>query len=376
MAKPGTNDDHQNLTRDGLVTPALLVDLDLFEANLASMAAFAESVGIKLRPHAKTHKCPEIARQQIEAGAIGISVATIREAEAMVDAGITGILVTSEIVDRPKIDKLVRVVQKAPDTMVVVDSLANAQDLNAAATSALIQIDVLLDVDPGLHRTGVTGGEPAVALAEQIVKLESLNLRGVQCYSGSSAHIVGWDARKEHSYKAMEPGLETMKRLRRLGLVVDILSGGSTGTYNIDSELEGVTELQPGSYVFMDVDYHRIGGKGGEVYDDFARSLTVLSTVISRNHDDRATIDAGIKAFATDRKFGPEIKDDTGIKYYFVGDEHGVLTFDAPSRDVRLGDRLEFFVPHCDPTVNLYDRIYCLRGNRVEAVWPVLGRHG
>jgi 3-hydroxy-D-aspartate aldolase len=154
---------------------------------------------------------------------------------------------------------------------------------------------------------------------------------------------------------------------------MEILSGGSTGTYNIDPEFEGMTELQVGSYIFMDVDYRIIGGKSGPDYDDFGQSLKVIATVISKNHDDRATIDAGFKAFATDRDFGPDIIGISGITYRFGGDEHGILQLDNPSRDVKLGDRLEFVVPHCDPNVNLYDRIYCLRGDEVEDIWPVVG---
>lgn len=174
----------------------------------------------------------------------------------------------------------------------------------------------------------------------------------------------------------MASALETFVRLRQLGMPVEIMSGGSTGTYNIDTELEGMTELQVGSYIFMDVDYRRIGGKGGPVYDDFAPSLTVLATVISKNYPDRATVDAGLKAFATDRAFGPEIKDVTGVGYRFMGDEHGILSLDNPSREIRVGDRLEFIVPHCDPSVNLYDRIYGVRSDQVESVWPITGRYG
>ncbi len=368
-------DDHPQ-TPDDITTPALILDLDLFEANIAAMAAFAASAGINLRPHAKTHKCPEIALRQIEAGAIGISVATIREAEAMARGGLSGLLITSEIISRPGIARLLSLIKHAPETMVVVDNAINARDLDRAGREVGCTIDVMLDVDPGTRRTGVARGSAAIKLAEEIVRCRNLRLCGVHCYSGSTAHVVGWDARMEHSNSAMSAGIETFEALKLLGIPVEILSGGSTGTYNIDPLAGVMTELQAGSYVFMDVHYGRIGSKNGPVYDDFAQSLTVLSTVISRNHEDCATIDAGIKAFATDRSFGPEIKGVEGVTYKFVGDEHGVLLLDNPTMDIRAGDRLEFFPPHCDPTVNLYDRIYCLRGDRIEGVWPVLGRHG
>jgi D-serine deaminase-like pyridoxal phosphate-dependent protein len=169
----------------------------------------------------------------------------------------------------------------------------------------------------------------------------------------------------------MQPALELFDGMKQRGFPADILSGGSTGTYNIDTDLAGMTELQAGSYIFMDIDYRIIGGKGGPVFDDFGHSLTVLATVVSKNHPGLATVDAGFKAFATDRPFGPELKGITGCEYHFAGDEHGILELKEPSSHIRLGDRLEFIVPHCDPNVNLYDRMYCTRGETVESVWPV-----
>ena len=165
--------------------------------------------------------------------------------------------------------------------------------------------------------------------------------------------------------------IETFAQLRREGLPVEILSGGSTGTYNIDPDLKAMTELQVGSYVFMDVDYRRIGGRSGPVYEDFQPALTVLATVISKTYRESATIDAGFKAFATDRRFGPELKGISGVEFSFGGDEHGILKLVHPSREIRLGDRVEFIVPHCDPNVNLYDQIFVARGDVVEASWPV-----
>ena len=167
--------------------------------------------------------------------------------------------------------------------------------------------------------------------------------------------------------------VETRELLAGNGYKTEILSGASTGTYNIDPDISGLTELQSGSYVFMDVEYRRIGGKSGAVYNDFAPALTVLTTVIHRS-DNKAIVDGGLKAFATDRTFGPELLEETGIRYEFAGDEHGRLVLEKPSRDIRLGEKLRFIAPHCDPTVNLYDRIYCLKGETVEAVWPIMER--
>jgi D-serine deaminase-like pyridoxal phosphate-dependent protein len=220
----------------------------------------------------------------------------------------------------------------------------------------------------------VLPGDDALRLAEKIMKLPKLKLRGVHSYSGVSSHVTGFQSRHEHSHQVMQAPLESFFRMQKAGMPVEIMTGGSTGTYNIDTGLKGMTELQTGSYVFMDVDYRRIGGKSGDVYDDFAPALTVLATVISKNHPDRATVDAGFKAFATDRKFGPEVKELSGVEYQFNGDEHGALLLNNPSREVRLGDRLEFIVPHCDPNVNLFDSFFCLRKDKVVAVWPVAGR--
>ena len=180
-----------------------------------------------------------------------------------------------------------------------------SSDLSEAAVAAKVDLNIMIDIDPVGRRTGVQPGEPAIHLAKLVDKLPRLNLRGIHCYSGRSSHVNGFLDRKEHSETVMAAPLETFQKMKKLGLPVEIMSGTSTGTYNIDSSLDGMTEMQVGSYVFMDVDYRRIGGKAGAVYNDFRPALTVLATVISKNYDDRATVDAGLKAFATDRRFGP-----------------------------------------------------------------------
>jgi 3-hydroxy-D-aspartate aldolase len=367
----------EGLTKADLVTPVLILDLDLLEANIKGMAAHIKSSKIDLRPHGKTHKCVEIAQRQIKAGAIGLCVATIREAEAMSAAGVKGLLITSELVGKPKIERLIKLVRRAPETMAVVDNADHAKQLSDAATAAKLNLNVLIDVDPGGRRTGVPPGDQAIALAEKVASLPNLKLRGIHGYSGASAHVNTFDARRSHSVEKMTPVLETFANLKKRGLPVEIMSGGSTGTYNIDADLEGMTELQCGSYVFMDVEYRACGGKSGAVYEDFAPSLTVMATVISKTYSDRATTDAGIKAFATDRaKHVPEIKGATGVTMGYGGDEHGVLTFNNPSREFKIGDRIEFIIPHCDPNVNLFDRIYCVRGENVVDVWHTVGRYG
>ena len=362
------------VTKDDLPTPALLLDLDAFEANVQRMASHSAEAGLALRPHAKTHKCSEIAKRQIGAGAVGVCVATIREAEALSAGGIGGLLLTSESVGLNKIHRLIRLSARRPDTMAVVDHIDNARQLDEAASAAGLRLNVLIDVDPLGRRTGVPPGPKAVALAESVDKLSGLRLRGVHGYCGASSHVKGFEERKAHSAKYMVPVLESHATMLKKGLPVEIMSGASTGTYNIDSDLKGMTEMQVGSYALMDVDYRVIGGRSGEIYDDFRPALHVLATVISKNHDDIATVDAGLKAFATDRDFGPEVSRPAGLTYAFRGDEHGALALSGSGREVVLGDKIELLVPHCDPNVNLYDRMYCVRGDHVQQVWRIDAR--
>ena len=364
----------EGVTKQDLPTPCLLVDLDLLESNIEKMATHAKINSIGLRPHAKTHKCPLIARRQLDAGALGICTATIGEAEIMAEAGITGLLITSELIGSNKVQRLLRLTRKRPETMTVVDHRWQAQQLSDAASAAQVHFNILIDIDPIGRRTGIQPGEPAVRLAKTVDSLPYLKLKGVHSYSGVSSHVKSFAARKAHSEKAMAAPIESFNQMKKAGLPVEILSGCSTGTYNIDPRIPGITEMQVGSYVLMDVDYLGIGGKNGDVYDDFSPALTVLTTVVSKVHEDQATVDAGLKAIATDRKFGPELKEIEGVDYRFGGDEHGILTLRNPDREIGLGDRLELIVPHCDPNVNLYDRMHCTRGDDVVEVWKVAAR--
>ncbi|MBL8794725.1 MAG: DSD1 family PLP-dependent enzyme [Planctomycetia bacterium] len=359
-----------------LPTPALLVDLVAFEANLKKMAEHCQQTNRGHRPHAKTHKCPEIARRQVAAGALGVCVATVPEAEAMVAAGLSGVLLTSPIVEVGKIKRLVELARKPGAVMLSVGHVREAELLVQAPQSAEVHLDVLIDVDVGDRRTGSLPGEPAVELARLLGQGKYLHVRGVQAYSGKSSHTVGFEERRKTSQAAWQQALETRDRLTRAGFEMKYVSGGSTGTYNIDSAIAGITELQVGSYVFMDVDYRRIGGQGGAVYTDFQPSLTVLTTVVSAAHPERVTVDAGNKAFATDVASKPEARHWTGLTYNRGGDEFGILTVEPDGKLPKIGDRLEFLTPHCDPTVNLYHRIYAVRGEKVEAAWPIVARRG
>jgi 3-hydroxy-D-aspartate aldolase len=362
------------MTRDEIPTPALLLDLDRLERNIQKMAAHVKAAGKKLRPHAKTHKCPEIALRQVAAGAVGVCVAKVGEAEVMAKAGVRNVLITTEVVGPEKIGRLLGVLDRQPETLVVVDHPDNVAELGQAMERAGRVLNVLVDVDVGGRRTGVEPGEPALELGRAVQRQPRLNLRGLQGYAGQCAHVIGFEERRRASRRWMGRLMKTRELFEKHGLPVDIVSGGSSGTFNIDSELEGLTELQSGSYCVMDLDYRRIGGPSGRAYDDFEMALTVLTTVISVPSAEMAMIDAGLKAFSTDKPFVPEAVEWPGLEYSWAGDEHGRLTVAEPERLPRLGDRIEFFPPHCDPTINLYDRLYAMRGDKVEAAWEIAGR--
>jgi len=292
----------------------------------------------------------------------------------MARAGVRGLLITTEVVAPAAIRRLMRLVSAAPDTLVVIDNPANVADLGREAAADGVTLNVLVDVDVGTRRTGIGPGEPALALARAAVAQPALRFRGLQGYAGHCAHVMGWEARCEASHAALKPLMETRELIERAGLPVEIVAGGSTGTYDIDIELPGLTELQAGSYCVMDIDYRRIGAKAGVVNGDFEMALTVITTVVSVPTAGRAMVDGGLKAFSTDKAFPPESVERPGIEFSFAGDEHGRLTVVDPSRAPRLGERIEFFPPHCDPTINLYDRIYAMRGDKVEAVWDIAAR--
>jgi 3-hydroxy-D-aspartate aldolase len=376
-ARPESTPDEAALrmTRDEIPSPALLLDLDAFESNVARMAAHLKARGKGFRPHGKTHKCPQIAQALVGAGAVGNCVAKLSEAEVFAEHGLRGLLVTTQVVGRSKIARAVALAARRPDTIFVVDDARNARDMNDAAAAAGGKTPVRLNlaVDLLYGRTGIAPGAPAVELAKLIDTLPHVRLAGLQAYDGSASHTLGFEERRKRSEGSMAQAVETRRSLERDGLACPLVSCGSTGTYNIDSEVDGVTELQPGSFMFMDTDYNRIGGQDGPVYRDFQNALTVVTTVVSKRVN-TAIVDGGFKAFSTDRSFTPEPKSLQGVTYAWAGDEHGRLDLTNASAEVKLGDRIEFIVPHCDPSVNLYDRIYGLRGDKVESVWPVAAR--
>ena len=365
----------EDVSKWELDTPALCVDLDLLEGNIATMQATMSNNGIASRPHAKTHKTPIIARMQLNSGSVGICTAKISEAEAMFQHGIEQILMTTTNVTATKIRRAMSLRQSCPDFIQATDSPDNARLLSAAAEAMGLIADVVVDVDPGGHRTGVTPGQPALALAQLVDQLPGLTLRGLLCYDGGSQHVKGFEQRRTQTLERLAAATETYDLFNRAGLNSGIFSGGGTGTYNIDHEARGLTDVQVGSYVFMDAQYIDIGGASDtEAYTDFQPSLTILSTVLNDQYEGRCTTDAGAKACTINRPWA-RLKGETGMSYSSGSDEFGTLRYEEDaSRTYKVGDKLELIVSHCDPVVNLYDHMYALRNERVEAIWPIAAR--
>ncbi len=350
-----------------LPTPTLLVDLDRLESNIARMQMAVDTAGKQLRPHAKAHKCVEIARRQVGAGAVGVCVATLPEMELMTGAGI-GVLLTTPVASRVKTDRVADLVRRGANVRVVVDHPLQVGLYQESAERTGVTLAVLVDLDIGDHRTGIPCDERAISLATEIAATSNLKFAGLQAYSVSGSHTEGWAARHAHSTAAIAQAIPIKKQLLAQGLDARTLTGGSTGTWDIDLMIPEFTELQAGSYTLMDIAYERLIGAA------FAPAMTVLATVVSASHDAFVTVDAGYKSFATDRPFGPEAVGIHDTRWQWAGDEHGILHFKDGSRRLQPGDRVEFLPPHCDPTVNLHDRIVACRGDRVEAVWPLKRR--
>jgi 3-hydroxy-D-aspartate aldolase len=352
-------------------TPVLVIDLDAFEQNVADMAAYANANGIRLRPHAKTHKCAEIARRQVAAGAVGVCCAKLGEAEAMAAGGIASILITSPVVSAPAINRLVMLNTKIGDLQVVVDNPDNARAL-AAAVGAGKHLTVLIDIDPGIRRTGVASAQDAVSLAQTIASLSQLAFAGVQYYCGRQQHIESYAERRTDIIDRTDYLRSVVTALTGAGFAPRVITGGGTGTHRIDVELGLLNELQTGSYIFMDRQYNACDITG-EKTPGFATSLLIDTRVVSANTPGLGTIDAGFKAMATDG--GPPTVlsgAPVGAAFHFMGDEHGLVLFGDASPPV--GSIVTLAVPHCDPTVNLYDFYHVVRGDTLVDLWPIESR--
>jgi D-serine deaminase-like pyridoxal phosphate-dependent protein len=356
-------------------TPALILDLDRFEGNLARLMSAIQGRGIHVRPHAKSHKSVEIARRQMAAGAIGICCQKTSEAEPFLAGGISDVLISNEVVGARKTVQLARLAASYPDARlgVCVDDPRAVAQLARACEQARTQLDVYIELDVGHNRAGVTDIGAVVALGHAIASQASLVLRGLHAYFGNAQHLRSIAERRQAITTATATAQAAQSALIAAGLPCDVITGAGTGTFMLEAASGVYTEIQPGSYVMMDIDYAK--NEQELAWPAFEQSLMILTTVMSRRKDaqhDRATLDAGLKSFSTDS--GPALPAFAGWQVRGVSDEHTVLERNGAGPDLLLGDKALLIPGHIDPTVNLHDWIVAVRGDRVEAVWPIEAR--
>ena len=346
-------------------TPALVVELDAFERNLAALPRALSGRKVRVRAHAKTHKCPEIARRQIAAGAVGVCCQKVSEAEALVEGGIDDVLVSNEVVGTQKLARLAELSRRAR-LGVCVDSLRNLEDLRRSGA----RLDVYVELEVGMGRCGIAPGAPAAALAAEVARTPGLRFAGLQAYHGRAQHLRSMEERRAVIAQAAQKVRETKALLEQNGVSCPIVTGAGSGTFVFEAESGAWDEIQPGSYVFMDVDYAR--NEWAPPLPRFEHALFVLATVMSRPRDGLAIVDAGLKASSVDSGM-PRVWQRDNLEYVRASDEHGSIEVRA-GKAPALGEKLLLVPGHCDPTVNLYDWYVCTRGGIVEALWPITAR--
>ena len=344
-----------------LATPALLVDLNALEHNLYTMAGFFENSPVGLRPHFKNHKCLRLAEIQMQAGAIGLTCATIREAECLVNDGFTGVLIANEFTSANKLARFLNLAEKA-DVILAIDNATVAERLGKLARERGLTPGVLVDVDVGLQRCGVRTGATAIDLARVIVSC-GLRMRGIMGYEGQLLRQPRSAEKTEAIHSEMHKLLETKQSLLEAGFPVEIVSVGGTGSYEVSGSLPGITELQAGSYLLMETDY-------AEVCPEFEVALTVLTTVVSKAHGERVVLDAGIKAISCERGF-PKAKAWPGLTTDRVNAEHTILSIASEHEPPEIGAQVELWVRYGDGTVNLHDRMFGMRAGVVEEIFTL-----
>lgn len=356
-------------SRDRIPTPAAVVDLDAFDRNIAKMVQRATAAGLILRPHAKSHKCAALAHRQILAGAAGVCCAKLAEAEALAAAGIDDILITSPIVGSSAAGRVAQLAQRLPKLKVVVDHVHGVAELAAAAAT---EIQVLLDVDPGIGRTGVRDLAQAKAVIAAIANAPRLRLVGLQCYGGTWQHVAGADARAALVETGTARIPEILAAAREIAPDIRLVTGGGTGTFAADAAQGRLTEIQPGSFAFMDREYR--DALGEDVDGDFEQSLTIHTTVVSDNQPNWVTLDGGFKAFSTDGPAPIPWSSRLGdCAFVFFGDEHALLGR-AIETPLRRGDRVAFVPGHVDPTLDRYDILHLVQGDRLVDIVPIEAR--
>ena len=363
-----TNEPFIGMHKTELDTPALLIDLDKMEANIATMANYFSTVNTDLRPHVKTHKTPIIAHKQIAAGAIGVTCAKLGEAEAVIHAGIRDVLIANQVVGAQKIARLINLA-KHSEIMVAVDSAENVQAISEAAAAKGATVRMLVEVNIGMDRCGVEPGKPTLALAEQIHRSPNVIFEGLMGYEGHTVAKPNRSERDATAREAMQLLVDAKRYLEKHGVQVSIMSGGGTGTFNITGSIPEMTEVQAGSYVLMDSTYRNVEGVG----DHFDCALSVLATVVSRPSADRVIADTGLKVLA--KEFGiPQPVGINGVEMTGLSEEHGKMQVSDENVSLKPGDKLEILPTHCCTTVNLHDKYYGIRNGIVESVWNIAAR--
>ena len=371
----------QPIPVDQLPTPALVLDRPIMDSNIQTMAKHLGRHSKGFRPHSKTHKCPEIAKQQIAAGAVGICTAKVSEAAVMANAGIGSILVTSPISTRDKAQVVNAIATEQLELLLVVDSIEGMLAMQAEIDDDK-RIGLLLDLDASTGRTGLRDNDLLLRLLDDIQSDSRFYFAGVQHYAGHVMHVHDFEKRRDKSMRAWERLADKFELLGQQGMRPEIVTGGGTGTFDIDVTLEYLTDIQVGSYIFMDEEYRQVGGADSDRFQGFDLALTVACTAISQPQPSTITVDGGYKAFASD-SVNPVCDALPDVEFRFAGDEHGVLLL--PSADtapgeneasrVRLGQVLEFAVPHCDPTVNLHDQYWIREADGlIHSCWPISAR--
>jgi len=354
-----------------ICTPALIIDLDVFEKNIRRMSNFVKGKGIRHRAHAKTHKSADISLFQIEhGGACGICCQKVSEAEALVAKGLKDVLISNQVVDLYKIDRLVALAQRAR-IIICIDDFKNIENLSSAAEKQKVVIECLVEIDCGAGRCGVEPGEPVLELAKKITVAKNLSFSGIQAYQGPAQHIRDFYERKAKIDNVIEEVTDTIELLQNEGLECKIVGGAGTGTYSFEGSSNVYNEIQCGSYVFMDADYQKILDEKGSFISEFENSLFIYTSIMSHTKPDVAICDAGLKAQSLDSGL-PVVFGRDDVTYLTCSDEHGVIS--DPNNSLKLNDKIKLIPGHCDPTCNSHDWYVGVRNGRVECLWPVTAR--
>ena len=355
-------------------TPCLVLDLDALESNIKKMGAYAKAHGIRHRVHGKMHKSVDVAKlQERLGGASGVCCQKVSEAEAFARGGMTDLLVSNQVCDPVKIDRLVRLPMLGARTICCVDDLENVSNLSAAAAKYSTEIECLVEIDCGANRCGVTSCDDVVEIAKAIDSAPGIKFSGIQAYQGSMQHLERYEDRKQKIDIVVAMVNRVMNALKNEGLQCEIVTGGGTGSYTFESTSGVFNELQCGSYAFMDADYGRILGKDGKRIDqgEWKNALFILTSVMSHVKSDKAICDAGLKVQSVDSGL-PKVFGRDDIEYVQCSDEHGEIS--DPNGVLKINDKLKLVPGHCDPTCNMHDWYVGVRDGKVEVLWPVTAR--